>query len=344
MKKITYFLILSILIIFPLCSCYESNVDVSSQTSSPTPTDSSENSSVNDNNSSSDSTSTLPLIETHKYDSEHLIYVSKQNDAFKPDKNKKYTYIDGFGSFESNKDGSLFINGYVVSDFIGEVIYFYKNPIDKCLIVFSHNTDGKVYLNSYNTNGDKCVYNNTAVTFKKQNSSVIYSKVNKIKFSNTATAGFVVEINGKYYHNKLNLSLGNEPSFELIAIDKCKTLYGLGYRNPYSVVCYSKKDVYDSVFYKCGSIEYSIQLPDGYKTNNIKELYFGNVVVIEFDDEKICTVSAGRYANSYLSTINEVITSLKKSKNILKIYPITVNGNIEIYADMDDGKVYKMIA
>ena len=342
MKKLIYISIFVAIIILMLSSC-QGDTDTSSQPQYSTETDSSISSSKDDSTSSADTVNTEKPEENHKYDSERLVYVGMQKQTIKPDKNKTYMEIDGFGSFETDKKGNVFINGYTVSDYKGNIVYFYKNPIDKCLIVFSHDSDGKVYVNSYNSNGDKCSYNNQAIIFKKVDSSISYSKVNKIKFSNTSTAGFIVEINGKYYHNKVSLLLGDEPKLEIIGIDNCKNIYGLGYRNPYSVVCYSKKDVSDSVFYKCGEIEYTISLPEDYKVSNIKSLHFANVVLIEFDDGKLCTVNAGRNAINYSSVINEEITELKQNNNILKLYPVTVNGNIEIHVDMDDGNVYKLI-
>ena len=314
MKKLFCIFWLIIVLISMLTSCKD-ETNISPQLQSSTETVSYASSSIDDLTTSSDIENTEKPEENHKYDSECLVYVGVKEQPVKPDKTKTYIEIDGVGIFETDKNGNVFINEYTVSDFKGDVVYFYKNPIDKCLVVFSHDSDGKVYVNSYNSNGDKCSYNNKAIIFKKVDSNVSYSKVNKIKFSNTSTAGFISEINGKYYHNKVSLSLGDEPTLEIIGIENCKNVYGLGYRNPYSVVCYSKKNVDDTVFYKCGSIEYDIKLPDGYKISDIKELYFGSVVVFELNDGNICTVNAGRNANSYTLTVNEVITTLKINNN-----------------------------
>lgn len=335
-------LCLAFILIFSITAC-----DTEQTESAPSDVSSSVSAgSSTDTNSSADTSSVESEVskpaEKHKYDSETLVFSHVSKKTPTSDSKKKYIEIGELGKFEIDKENNISINEYTVFDYNGKVVYFFKSPINNKLVVFSID-DGTVYLNEYTSNKEKGDYDNTVLTFKDPVNDKVYDEVDSIQFKDTYTAGFVAKINGKYYHNKIGSIAKNDPYLLIYEIPDCNKVYELGYRSPYSAVCYSKKDIDNAVFFYCGDYDYTVNLPEGYTVDDIEQLTFGLTVVAVMKDKTVCTVTADRNAKEHSFVINEEITQLNKDKKVKSISISNYNGVCDVLVAMDDGNVYKII-
>lgn len=273
---------------------------------------------------------------------------SKETESKEPEKEHKYEDGSLTFSYDTNEptedsepsenDGTIM--GYPVSDYNGEIIYYYKNGIGRDLCVLSYVDNGSIYANSYSQNGTKDNFNNKVVGLYVSKTKTNYTTAKNVKIvEDDGVATLTAEIDGKFYIGKVSGLNYQNPQIFVSELDGATKLFASGTDVYADSAIYSKSDS-ESCLYMSGTSSRTLALPNNYTAKDVKEVYLEKFLVAVMNDGTVCTIATERNGGDYTFEINEEISALNKAGNVKEFRFSSYSQGCTALVLMDDGKVY----
>ncbi len=271
---------------------------------------------------------------------------SKETESKEPEKEHKYEDGSLKFSYDTNEptedsepsgnDGTIM--GYPVSNYNGEIIYYYKNSIGRDLCVLSYADDGSIYVNSYLQDGSKDDFDNKVVGLYANKTNYTTAKnVTVVEADGVAT--LAAEIDGKYYTGKVSGLNYRNPQIYVYELEGATKLFASGTDVYASSAIYSKGDG-EACLYMSGTKTHTLTLPNGYTAKDVKEAYLEKLLVVVMNDGTVCTIETEKNGGDYTYTVNEELTKLNKEGHIKEFRFSSYSQGCTGLVLMDDGKVY----
>lgn len=259
---------------------------------------------------------------------------------------------DGYGYMDSKNMFHVYENGceFVCADIIGEVFHEFYSSFSGTLVVFSKDSAGYLYINGFRSSGAKETYDNDKLYIKDILTEKYYDRVDEIDVATSGSSYFYARVGDVHLYDTLSSVYKFDNKVQIWAsrdLSRAHKIYAYGYNHSFTSPLYSATGELFKLFYENGwdSDEIPVDLPDGYTTEDIQEVEFGDIIVVMFKDGSVYSATLTHSIHGIDLAENAELSEYGRQGKIKDIFLSTyrANSGASIIVLMDDNVQYEVV-
>lgn len=284
-------------------------------------------------------------VKDYSYDSDSWI-------SEKTDVQRIVPLADGYGYMDSKNMFHVYENGceFVCADIIGEVFHEFYSSFSGTLVVFSKDSAGYLYINGFRSSGAKETYDNDKLYIKDILTEKYYDRVDEIDVATSGSSYFYARVGDVHLYDTLSSVYKFDNKVQIWAsrdLSRAHKIYAYGYNHSFTSPLYSATGELFRLFYENGwdSDEIPVDLPDGYTTEDIQEVEFGDIIVVMFKDGSVYSATLTHSIHGIDLAENAELSEYGRQGKIKDIFLSTyrANNGASIIVLMDDNVQYEVV-